>query len=121
MTAWSGGKGSNPRPVKNQQQFEQNWDAIFGKKDKPKQKILYVLCEGFVKSTLNGKPHSVYVHNFQLERLYKLKHLDYRLSQEEAHERLRHRPFDGLVIYLTPRDNGDYEEHLAELIGDYGD
>ena len=32
--AWEGGKGSNARRV-DQKKFDSNWDAIFGKKDKP--------------------------------------------------------------------------------------
>jgi hypothetical protein len=28
------GKGSSPRPIPNQKQFEDNWDKIFGKKEK---------------------------------------------------------------------------------------
>lgn len=32
--AWEGGKGSNARRV-NREKFDSNWDAIFGKKDKP--------------------------------------------------------------------------------------
>ncbi len=33
------GKGSRPRPIPNQESFENNWDAIFGKKkDKSKDK-----------------------------------------------------------------------------------
>ncbi len=32
---WEGGKGSNQRKAANQKQFDNNWDAIFGKKDKP--------------------------------------------------------------------------------------
>jgi hypothetical protein len=31
---WDGGKGSNQRKASNQKQFDNNWDAIFGKKDK---------------------------------------------------------------------------------------
>lgn len=31
---WEGGKGSNQRQAGNQKQFDNNWDAIFGKKDK---------------------------------------------------------------------------------------
>lgn len=31
-----GGKGSAPRPIPDQKQFEENWNRIFGKKDKPK-------------------------------------------------------------------------------------
>ena len=27
-----GGKGSAPRPIPNREQFNNNWDAIFGKK-----------------------------------------------------------------------------------------
>jgi hypothetical protein len=32
---WAGGKGSKQRKVGDQKKFEDNWDAIFGKKDKP--------------------------------------------------------------------------------------
>ncbi len=35
---WHGGKGSKPRPVKDQQQFENNWDRIFGPKEKENAK-----------------------------------------------------------------------------------
>ena len=31
---WDGGKGSNPRPT-DRKKFENNYDAIFGKKNKP--------------------------------------------------------------------------------------
>lgn len=34
---WHGGKGSKPRPVKDQQKFEDNWEKIFGKKTKEKK------------------------------------------------------------------------------------
>lgn len=27
------GKGSSPRPIPNQKQYEDNWDRIFGKKN----------------------------------------------------------------------------------------
>jgi len=33
--ATHGGKGSKQRPTKDQKKFDNNWDAIFGKKDKP--------------------------------------------------------------------------------------
>ena len=33
MSKWHGGKGSKPRPIKDLKQFDDNWDAIFGKKD----------------------------------------------------------------------------------------
>jgi len=33
--AWAGGKGSKQRKAVDQKKFESNWDAIFGKKDKP--------------------------------------------------------------------------------------
>jgi len=33
MTKWHGGKGSGPRPIKYREQFEDNWDRIFGKKE----------------------------------------------------------------------------------------
>ena len=32
-----GGKGSAPRPIPDPQKFRDNWDAIFGKKDKDKK------------------------------------------------------------------------------------
>jgi len=32
---WAGGKGSKQRKVGDQNKFNDNWDAIFGKKDKP--------------------------------------------------------------------------------------
>ena len=32
MSNWHGGKGSKPRPVSDRKQFEDNWEAIFGKK-----------------------------------------------------------------------------------------
>jgi hypothetical protein len=31
--SWHGGKGSNPRPIKYREQFEDNWDRIFGTKE----------------------------------------------------------------------------------------
>lgn len=33
MAATHGGKGSSPRPIKDQQKFADNWDLIFGKKE----------------------------------------------------------------------------------------
>ena len=35
MSATHGGKGSKQRPTLDKKRFEDNWDAIFGKKDKP--------------------------------------------------------------------------------------
>jgi hypothetical protein len=32
-TNWHGGKGSKARPISNREQFESNWDRIFGMKD----------------------------------------------------------------------------------------
>jgi hypothetical protein len=32
---WEGGKGSKQRKAGDQKKFDDNWDAIFGKKDKP--------------------------------------------------------------------------------------
>jgi hypothetical protein len=32
------GKGSSPRPISDREAFASNWDAVFGKKDKPKEK-----------------------------------------------------------------------------------
>ena len=31
---WIGGKGDTPRPIKDRKKFAENWDKIFGKKDK---------------------------------------------------------------------------------------
>ena len=31
---WEGGKGSKPRPIEDRKKFEDNWDKIFGKKEK---------------------------------------------------------------------------------------
>jgi len=36
MSKWHGGKGSKQRPITNQEQFEENWDNIFGRKKTPK-------------------------------------------------------------------------------------
>ena len=33
MSKWHGGKGSKPRPVKDQKKFDDEWDRIFGKKE----------------------------------------------------------------------------------------
>ena len=30
-----GGKGDSPRPIPDRKKYEDNWDAIFGKKDPP--------------------------------------------------------------------------------------
>ncbi|MDB4575851.1 hypothetical protein N9112_02715 [bacterium] len=35
MSATHGGKGSKQRPTADQKKFDNNWDAIFGKKDMP--------------------------------------------------------------------------------------
>ena len=35
MSATHGGKGSKQRPTGNQKKFDNNWDAIFGKKKDP--------------------------------------------------------------------------------------
>lgn len=32
------GKGDKPRPIKDIEQFDSNWDTIFKKKDKPTEK-----------------------------------------------------------------------------------
>ena len=34
---WHGGKGSAPRKGSDNKKFAENWDAIFGKKDKDKK------------------------------------------------------------------------------------
>ena len=35
---WHGGKGSTPRTNTSSKQYQDNWDTIFGKKPKPKEK-----------------------------------------------------------------------------------
>jgi len=35
-----GGKGSKQRPCSNKEEFEHNWDAIFGKKEPIKDEVL---------------------------------------------------------------------------------
>ena len=37
-TTRDGGKGDAPRPIKDKDQFDKNWDAIFKKLEKPKEK-----------------------------------------------------------------------------------
>ena len=39
VAASDGGKGSAPRPIPDPQKFRDNWDAVFGKKDKDKKCI----------------------------------------------------------------------------------
>lgn len=39
MTAWSGGKGSSPRPT-DKKKFDEGWDRIFGKKKEDDKKDL---------------------------------------------------------------------------------
>jgi hypothetical protein len=41
MTTRDGGKGSDPRPIKDKEQFDKNWDTIFNKK--PEKCINYEL------------------------------------------------------------------------------
>lgn len=39
MSKMHGGKGDTPRPMPNREQFEKNFEAIFGKKEKkPEEK-----------------------------------------------------------------------------------
>jgi len=40
-----GGKGSKPRPIEDRQQFADNWDRIFSKKDDQKKKTEAALDE----------------------------------------------------------------------------
>jgi hypothetical protein len=37
MSRSHGGKGSSARPIPNRDKFSDNWDAIFGKKNKTKE------------------------------------------------------------------------------------
>ena len=36
VTKWHGGKGSKARPIKNREQFDAEYDRIFGRKVTPK-------------------------------------------------------------------------------------
>ena len=36
VTKWHGGKGSKSRPIKNREQFDAEYDRIFGRKVTPK-------------------------------------------------------------------------------------
>ncbi len=51
--AWAGGKGSKQRKTTDQKKFEDNWDAIFGKKDQPSavDDCATVTQEGFAKKS----------------------------------------------------------------------
>ena len=40
MSKWHGGKGDSPRKSDDPVQYANNWDKIFGNKDKPKSKPL---------------------------------------------------------------------------------
>lgn len=40
MSKWHGGKGSNPRPIRDRKQFDDNWDKIFSKKSEKNDKSL---------------------------------------------------------------------------------
>ena len=53
MSKWHGGKGSKQRPTKDQKKFDDNWDAIFGKKDQPSavDDCATVTQEGFAKKS----------------------------------------------------------------------
>ena len=57
MSATHGGKGSKQRPTKDKKKFDDNWDAIFGKKDKPSavDDCAKVTAESAVKN--NGNKH----------------------------------------------------------------
>jgi hypothetical protein len=35
---WEGGKGDKARPIKDRKKFDENWDKIFGDKNKKKKK-----------------------------------------------------------------------------------
>ena len=39
MSSWHGGKGSKQRKVSNQKKFDDNWDAIFNKKNPVKKNM----------------------------------------------------------------------------------
>lgn len=41
------GKGSSPRPIPNQQQYEENFDRIFGKKKKEPEYVKCTKCGNF--------------------------------------------------------------------------
>ena len=47
MAKWEGGKGSDPRPMKvPKSRFEENWDLIFGNKNKDVNKKLCLIATG---------------------------------------------------------------------------
>jgi hypothetical protein len=54
---WAGGKGSKQRKVSDQKKFEDNWDAIFSKKDKPSavDDCAQVTAENSIKEKKNVK------------------------------------------------------------------
>ena len=58
MSKWHGGKGSKPRPVKDQKKFDDEWDRIFGK-SKPEVKARKVTpSHGATKVHKNKKKPS---------------------------------------------------------------
>jgi hypothetical protein len=57
---WHGGKGSKARPIGDRKKFADNWDAIFGKKDKAEDSDLKFMTaekyiEGQTEEKINGK------------------------------------------------------------------
>ncbi|MDA9007790.1 hypothetical protein N9J18_00990 [Porticoccaceae bacterium] len=54
---WEGGKGSKQRKTGDQNKFDSNWDAIFGKKDKPS--AVDDCAEVTAESAANEKQNSV--------------------------------------------------------------
>ena len=57
-----GGKGSSPRPFSvSQDQFAQNWDAIFGKKNKQPQDKTHCYCYNCNLDRTDESGHFPYV------------------------------------------------------------
>ena len=50
------GKGSAPRPIPNREQYESNYDAIFGKQKKPEYKKCG-RCGNYWETENPGKDH----------------------------------------------------------------
>jgi hypothetical protein len=54
MSKWHGGKGSNPRPIGDRKQFEDNWDKIFSKKSEKNDKSLILNEKKIEKNEKKG-------------------------------------------------------------------
>ena len=58
MSQWHGGKGSGQRKGADQKKYADNWDAIFGKKEKEAEKDLKFTTAGeYMKDLENDSEH----------------------------------------------------------------